>query len=69
MPFRGIWTLRCQGCKSDFTLELKPGDQLVEFAKAHVCPHCKKSPDEHAPSDHALEIWHHVVGFHSGRNA
>jgi len=67
MPFRGIWTLRCQGCKNDFILELEPGDQLVDFARAHTCPHCNKSPDEHTPSDQVIERWHHVVGFNSRR--
>jgi hypothetical protein len=68
MPFRGVWTLRCQGCGKDFSLELKPGDQLVDFARAHACPHCKKSPDEHRRTDQALETWHHVIEFHSARS-
>jgi hypothetical protein len=65
MPFRGIWTLRCQACENDFTLELTPGDQLVDFAKEYACPHCQKKPDEHTSSDKALSTWHHVIGFHT----
>ena|ERR1044071_9322788 len=63
MPFTGIWTLRCQGCKCEFSLELKPGDQLAEFARSYSCPHCNKSPEAHTPSDKALDTWHHVIGF------
>jgi len=65
MPFEGIWTLRCQGCKEDFTVELNPGDQLVDFAKSSTCPHCKKAPADDAPSSKALDTWHQVIGFQS----
>src|SRR6185369_8333776 len=65
MPFRGIWTLQCQICHKDFTIAVKPGEQLVEFAKSYPCPSCKQKPDEHASSDAAISTWHRVLNFHS----
>ncbi|HTM07804.1 MAG TPA: hypothetical protein VL754_05395 [Verrucomicrobiae bacterium] len=62
MPDRGIWTLRCQACQQDFTLELKPGQRLIDYARAYVCPHCRKQPEE-VYGDQALDEWHHVIGF------
>jgi hypothetical protein len=64
MAFTGVWTLRCQGCKKEFTLELEPGDQLAEFARSQICPHCLKAPD-HTPSDKALDTWHQIIDFRS----
>jgi hypothetical protein len=58
MRSRGIWTLRCQRCRRDFTLEIRPGEHLVDFAKGHTCPHCKIRPNERA-----LGVWHDVVDF------
>jgi len=57
MRDRGHWTLRCQSCLKDFTIELMAGEQVVDFVKSYACPHCKKRPDE------AASVWHHVIDF------
>jgi len=64
MPDRGIWTLRCQSCEREFSLEVQPGEHVVDFAKSYTCPHCHKNPDDIGkvkPSG----SWHHVVDFHA----
>jgi hypothetical protein len=62
MPDRGFWTLRCQGCGKDFTLEVLPGEHIVDFAKAYICPYCKRKPEEHTA---LAASWHHIVDFHA----
>jgi len=53
-----MWTLRCQRCQQHFTLEVRPGEHLVDFAKGYACPHCKIRPNEKA-----LGAWHDVIDF------
>jgi transcription elongation factor Elf1 len=64
MPDRGIWTLQCQSCGERFTLEVLPGEHLVEYVKSYVCPHCKKNPDQLSKVKDSGS-WHHVVDFHA----
>ena len=51
---RGTWTLRCQGCRKLFDLELKSGERIIQYAREAACPHCHNKPEE---------LWHHIVGF------
>jgi Zn finger protein HypA/HybF involved in hydrogenase expression len=65
MPFQGVWTLRCQNCGGDFTLELHAGEEIVNFAQNYLCPHCKKTPRDLHTGRNALSSWHHVLEFHA----
>jgi hypothetical protein len=65
MPDRGFWSLRCQACQKEFTIEVNPGEHLVDFAKSLPCPNCKETPDERSAADKAT--WHHVIGFQAKR--
>lgn len=62
MPDRGFWTLRCQNCQKDFTIELKPGEHLIDYVRSTPCPHCQKRPDETAAA-RALGAWHRVIDY------
>ena len=62
MSDHGVWTLRCQNCQKEFTIELKPGEHLIEYVRSAPCPHCNKRPDETAAA-RALGAWHRVIDF------
>jgi hypothetical protein len=59
---RGTWILKCKNCQTDFELEVKPGERVVERAKDTVCPHCQKDPAA------AAGVWHHIIGFRNTRD-
>lgn len=64
MPDCGHWTLRCQNCNKDFSLEVMPGEHLVDYVKSYECPHCKHRPNE-TELRKAMSAWHHVIDFHA----
>jgi hypothetical protein len=64
----GLWTLRCQSCSEPFTLELKAGEDIVEYAKSHRCPSCQKTPGDAPPGGIYDAGWHRVTGFHSTKD-
>lgn len=64
MPYRGVWTLSCKSCNRNFVIEVKPGEEILDFAKTYPCPHCKQAPNENVPAD-ALTRWHQIVEFHA----
>lgn len=41
----GTWTLRCQGCREIFDLELKSGERIIQYAREAACPHCHNKPE------------------------
>jgi len=57
MPDRGLWTLGCQNCDANFTVELNPGQRILDFARGHPCPTCKKHPED------VSGAWHRIVAF------
>jgi len=61
----GLWTLRCQNCGETFTIELKAGQQIVQFARSYICSNCKTKPND-ALSTQA-STWHRVIGFHCSK--
>ena len=64
MPDRGFWTLRCQSCRETFTIELLPGQRIVDFATDYECPHCHKKPEDSSAS---ATSWHRIIDYHIKR--
>jgi hypothetical protein len=58
----GVWTLKCQGCGETFEIELTSSQRVVEYARDHPCPACRKTPSDMVGKP-ALTVWHKVVGF------
>jgi Zn finger protein HypA/HybF involved in hydrogenase expression len=58
----GLWTLKCQNCKESFSLELTPGQRIIEHARESACPNCHTRPDDVSGKE-ALERWHRIIGF------
>jgi hypothetical protein len=64
MPYRGIWTLQCKRCNQNFVIDVKPGEEILDFAKTYPCPQCKQAPNEN-PADGPLTRFHEIVEFHA----
>lgn len=60
----GFWTLNCLQCQATFTVELFAGQDILDYTRNSICPHCQKRPAD-VTGKEALGSWHHVVGFHS----
>ena len=62
MPFRGSWTSRCQNCHQNFTIEIKAGERLADFARRYMCPNCHRSPEDVL---RRKDGWHEIIDFHA----
>ena len=45
MPDRGLWTLRCPNCNEVSSIQVKPGESLLDLLRAYICPHCGQKRD------------------------
>ncbi len=63
---RHIWLLRCQNCRGEFELRIKPYERIPEYLKQAVCPHCYKAPRQER--SFPAGSWHQVIAYRKEAN-